>query len=257
MTSQKPAEMEQEELKSMTLGDHLEELRARLILSLLGLIVGMGVALFWGRSFLHLILLPFEQALETSNLKPSLQAIQVAEPFMIYLKASLVLGLLISAPWIFYQLWAFISAGLYRHERRYVYIAAPISAALFIGGVLFFLMLVAPLTLKFFVRLNLGVDYLLYHPTLSNYVSFILIMSLVFGLTFQSPILIVFAERFGLISLESLRKARRYVVLASFLIGAAATPSPDVFSQIAMAAPMYFLYEISILVCRFWRHRSG
>ncbi len=242
---------QEEELKSMSLGDHLEELRARLILAILGLAVGLGIALFWGRAFLHLILLPFEQAMKTSSLEPSLQAIKVAEPFLVYLKASLVLGLLLSSPWVFYQIWAFVSAGLYRRERRYVYVVAPISVVLFVGGVLFFLLVVAPIALKFFVRFNAGVEYVLYQPSLSDYVSFILMLSVVFGLTFQTPIFIVFAERMGLIRLESLRKARRYVFLASFVIGAFATP-PDVITQIALAVPLYLLYEAAILVCRFW-----
>lgn len=242
----------EEDLKSMSLGDHLEELRARLILAILGLLVGLGVALLWGRPFLQLILLPFEQAMKLSDLQPSLQAIRVAEPFLVYLKSSLVLGLLLSSPWIFYQIWAFVSAGLYRRERRYIYVVAPISVVLFVGGVLFFLRIVAPLALKFFIRFNAGVEYIRYQPSLSDYVSFILMLSVVFGLTFQTPIFIVFAERMGLIDLKTLQKARRYVFLASFVIGAFATP-PDVITQIALAVPLYCLYEAAILFCRFRR----
>ncbi|MEJ5259555.1 MAG: twin-arginine translocase subunit TatC [Anaerohalosphaeraceae bacterium] len=246
---------QEEELKSMSLGDHLEELRARLILAILGLAVGLGIALFWGRDFLHLILFPFEQAMKQSNQEPLLQAIKVAEPFLIYLKASLVLGILLSSPWVFYQIWAFVSAGLYRRERRYVYVVAPISVLLFISGVLFFLLIVAPIALKFFVQFNAGVEYIRYQPSLSDYVSFVLMLSVIFGLTFQTPIFIVFAERMGLIRLESLRKIRRYVFLASFIIGAFATP-PDVITQIALAVPLYLLYEASLLVCRFWRRKE-
>jgi sec-independent protein translocase protein TatC len=245
----------EEELKSMSLGDHLEELRARLILAILGLAAGMGVALFWGRSFLQVILHPFEQAMKTSSLEPSLQAIKVAEPFLVYLKASLVLGLLLSCPWVFYQIWAFVSAGLYRRERRYVYMVAPISVILFVGGVLFFLVGIAPLALKFFVQFNAGVSYIRYQPSLSDYVSFILMLSVVFGLTFQLPIFIIFAERMGLVSLATLRKGRRYVFLAAFVISAILTP-PDVITQIALAVPVYFLYEASIWVCAFRRRRE-
>lgn len=244
--------IEREDLKSMSLGDHLEELRGRLILALLGLVAGLVLSLFFGHWFLNLILHPFEQAMQRVDLKPSLQAIKVAEPFMVYLKASLVLGVLVTSPWISYQIWAFVSAGLYRRERRYVYAVAPLSALLFILGVLFFLLIVAPLALKFFVQFNVGVEYIKYQPSLSDYVSFILVLSLVFGLGFQSPIAIVFAERMGLVSVLTLRRVRKYVLLAIFVISAIATP-PDVISQVALAIPLYVLYEGSILVCYFWK----
>ncbi len=249
-------EMEKEELKSMSLGDHLEELRARMILALLGLAGALVVSLAFGNQFLHLLLIPFEQAIRNAQLQPSLQAIKVAEPFMVYLKASMVLAILLASPWISYQIWAFVSAGLYRHERQYVYVVAPISAFLFILGSLFFLFIVSPLAMKFFVQFNVGIDYIKYQPSISDYVSFILILSLVFGLGFQSPIAVVFAERLGLVSIETLCKIRKYVFLAVFVIGAAATP-PDVISQVALALPLYILYESSILICRLWRKRDA
>lgn len=239
----------------MSLGDHLEELRARLILLVLGLAAGLILALFFGKFFLHLLMVPFEQAMLHAEQEPNLQAIKVAEPFLVYLKASLVLAIIVTSPWISYQVWAFISAGLYKHERRYVYAVAPISALLFIVGVFFFLFIVAPLALKFFVQFNVGVEYIKYQPSLSDYVSFILLLSVVFGLAFQSPIAIVFAERMGLVTVETLRRIRKYVLLAVFIIAALATP-PDVITQVALAVPLYILYESSILVCHFWKRRK-
>jgi sec-independent protein translocase protein TatC len=248
--------MEREELKSMSLGDHLEELRARLILALLGLVAGLILSLFFGNLFLRLLLIPFEQAIQQAQVQPSLQAIKVAEPFMVYLKASMVLAILLTSPWISYQIWAFVSAGLYRNERRYVYVVAPISALLFIIGALFFLFVVSPLAMKFFVQFNVGIEYIKYQPSIADYVSFVLILSLVFGLGFQSPIAVVFAERLGLVSIATLRSIRKYVFLAVFVISAAATPSADVISLAALAIPLYILYEASILICHFWRRRE-
>ena len=98
-------------------------------------------------------------------------------------------------------------------------------------------------------------DFIKYQPSLSDYVSFILTLSVVFGLGFQSPIAIVFAERMGLVTVETLRKIRKYVLLGVFIIAAFATP-PDVITQIALAVPLYILYEGSILVCHFWRKRK-
>lgn len=246
---------ENEELKSMSLGDHLEELRARLILALLGIVVGLILSFFVGGYFLKLLLVPFQNAMLAAEYEPQMLAIKVAEKFIVYLKASLVLALLITSPWVFYQIWAFISAGLYKHERRYVRAVSPISAALFIAGTLFFLFIVAPLALQFFVRFSIGgVDWIEYKPQLSEYVNFILVLSLVFGLAFQSPIAIVFAERMGLVTIDMLAKNRKIIILALFIIAAVATP-PDVISQILLAIPLYILYESSIVVCRIWRRK--
>lgn len=246
----------EEDLKSMSLGDHLEELRARLILALVGLVVGLVVALFFGNAFLDILLVPFKNAMTDAQVEFKLQALKVTETFTIFLKASFVLAVLLTCPWIIYQFWAFVSAGLYKKERRYVYAVAPFSAILFITGVLFFLFAVAPLALKFFLRFDIGQDNLVeYRPSITDYVNFILILSLIFGATFQSPIAIVFAERMGLVSVETLTKNRKYVLLAIVIIAAVVTPGPDVISQVLLGIPLYLLYEGSILVCRFWRNK--
>lgn len=244
----------EEDLVSMSLGDHLEELRARLILALTGLAAAFVLSLLVGKWFLAMILSPYQTAMKDLKIDINLQAIEVPEPFMVYLKASLVLAALISSPWLFYQLWAFISAGLYKHERRFVKIVAPASATLFVTGVLFFLLGIAPFVFKFFVRFDTGVDFIIYQPQLTKTVNFILVLSLVFGLAFQTPIAIVFAERMGLVTVETLCRVRKYVFLAAFVVSAIATP-PDVISQISLAVPLYILYEVSIIVCRFWRKK--
>ncbi len=254
MSESKRRHHDEEELKSMSLGDHLEELRARLILSLVGLAAASIIGLVFGKWFLQFILWPYKRAMTELNIEMKLLAIDVPEPFMVYLKASLVLGILICSPWLFYQIWAFISAGLYTHERRFVKMVAPASAFLFTTGVLFFLTVIAPFVFKFFVRFNPGIDYLNYQPSLTKSVNFILILSLVFGAAFQTPIAIVFAERMGLVSVETLCRVRKYVFLGCFVVGAIATP-PDVVSQISLAVPLYFLYESSIIVCRIWRRK--
>jgi sec-independent protein translocase protein TatC len=244
-----------EELKSMSLGDHLDELRARLILALTGLAVAVVIAFFFGNYFVKLLLLPYEEAAKSSHVEPAIQAIKVTEPFMVYLKAVIVAALLISCPWLFYQIWAFVSAGLYQHERKFVHVVAPFSAGLFIIGVLFFLFVIGPLTLRFFVTFNLGVDYIEYNPALTDYVNFMLLMAVIFGAAFQSPIAIVFAERMGLVSVETLARIRKYVLLAVFFIAAAVTPSGDMITQTALAIPLYILYECSITICRVWKRK--
>ncbi len=245
----------EEELVSMSLGDHLDELRARLMLALAGLAVALGISLAVGKWFLGFILSPYQAAMKDLDIQVNLQAIDVAEPFMVYMKASIVLAAMISSPWLFYQLWAFVAAGLYKHERRFVKAVAPASAALFVVGVLFFLMFIAPLVFRFFVQFNPGIDFLVYQPQISKTVSFILMLALVFGLAFQTPIAIIFAERMGLVTVKMLSDVRKYVFLAVFIIAAIATP-PDVVSQFSLAIPLYILYESGIFICRLRRKKQ-
>jgi len=249
-------ENEEDQLKSMSLGDHLDELRARLILALTGFAAALVIAFFFGKKFVQVLMLPFEQAMP-EGITPSVQAITVAEPFMLYIKAVIVLAMLISCPWLFYQFWAFVAAGLYRSEKRYVYRVVPFSAALFIIGALFLIFVIAPMTMRFFITWDLGIDYLKYNPMISDYVNLILILSLIFGLAFQMPLMIIFAERLGLIGLDALKKYRKYVLLGVFVVAAIVTPSADMITQTALAIPLYILYEGSVLYCSLRPRKSA
>ena len=239
-----------EDLKEMSLGDHLEELRYRLLMVVVGISVGLVICLCFGKSFMALLAKPYEDVMQVTELEPQLQAIALSEQFLVYLKTSLIFGLIFSAPWAFYHLWKFVSAGLYRNERRFIYVAVPVSAVLFIAGAFFFILFVAPLVMAFFINFDTGIDFVRVIPTLQSYVNFVSSLTLVFGLSFQMPIGIVFAEKMGLISVAALVRVRRFVILGLLILAAIATP-PDVISQVALAVPMYVLYECSILVCRF------
>ena len=246
----------QEEFKTMSLGDHLEELRSRLILTTLGIFAGLILCLFFGKFLIGLLATPFEKATNSTDVLRHLQTIQPAEGFLMYIKVCLVFGLLITSPWVFWQIWAFVSSGLYRHERKFVHTAAPISALLFITGAIFFLVIIAPLAMGFFIAFNERLS-LASNWTFQSYINMILTLTLVFGVAFQMPIAIVFAQIMGLISIDALAKARKFVILGLFIVAAMATP-PDVISQIALAVPLYVLFEGSILVCRFrqWRKKQ-
>ena len=176
-----------------------------------------------------------------------LQVIAVAAGIISYIKIALIAGLLISSPWVFYQLWMFVAAGLFPHEKRYVNIAAPFSAVLFVTGALFFLFVVAPLTLRFLVSFNQRVLDVNSQFTFQHYISFVSHLMLVFGLAFQTPTAIFFLNRTGLVSIAALNKSRKFVVLAIFIVAAMATP-PDVISQITLAVPLYLLFELGILL---------
>ena len=137
--------------------------------------------------------------------------------------------------------------GLFPHEKRYVNIAAPFSAVLFVGGALFFLFVVAPLTLGFLVSFNRRILDVRSQFTFQHYISFVSHLMLVFGLAFQTPSAIFFLNRTGLVSIAALNKSRKFVVLAIFIVAAMATP-PDVISQVTLAIPLYLLFELGILL---------
>ncbi len=244
-----------ENLKTMSLGEHLEELRYRLIRALAGACLGLVACLFFGRYLMRIIARPYEIAMKIAGLEPEFIAIQPPEKFLVYIKTCLVFGLVISAPWVFYHIWAFISSGLYRHERKLIYVVAPASALLFMAGAVFFMVVIAPMAMLFFIKFNTGIDFVRFSSTLQNYINLVLSLTLIFALAFQMPIAIVFAERMGLVSIETLTSGRRYVILGLVITAAVATP-PDVISQIALAIPLYVLFEGSILICRFLRRRK-
>jgi sec-independent protein translocase protein TatC len=172
------------------------------------------------------------------------------------MKICVVSGFIISAPWVFYQIWMFVAAGLYPHERRYVRTAVPLCVGLFIAGVLFFVFIIAPISLEFFVRFGelIGVVPLW---MFQRYVSFMAIMALVFGAGFQTPIAVFGVYKLGLVSIESLKSKRKFALFAAFAVAAIATPSLDVFSQVALAVPLYLLYEFGIILCQISRRRAG
>ena len=267
----------EEDLKSMSLGDHLEELRIRMILTLAGLFLGLVVCLFFGKHLIRVLEIPYHKAIgthskvdvpdsdaadtvqkeinETDRFRPAgLQTKKPAEGFITYIKICLVFGLLLTSPWVFWQAWAFVSAGLYRHEKKFIHVVSPISAVLFVTGAVFFLFMVAPLAMTFFIKFNARLN-LSSFWMFEDYINMILMLTLVFGLAFQMPIAVVFAERMGLVSVETLVNSRKYVVVVLTVIAAMATP-PDVISQVSLFIPMYALFEGGIIACRVLRKKN-
>ncbi len=228
---------------TMSLGDHLEELRTRLLLALAGLAVGFIICLVFGRYIIGFIKAPYTQVM---GQQAQLTTLAPAEVVVSYIKICLISGLIVSSWWVFYQVWMFVAAGLYTHEKRYVHLAVPFSAVLFVTGALFFLFVVAPLCLRFFIKFG-DILSLQRTWTLQYYVSFITHLMLVFGLAFQTPNAIFFLNKTGLVSLKALRRSRKYVLLAIVVLAAMATP-PDVVSQIALAVPLYALFELGIVL---------
>ncbi len=169
------------------------------------------------------------------------------EAAIIYFTVCIITGLVLSSPWVFYQAWAFIAAGLYRHERKYVYRFFPVSLGLFLAGVSLCFFFVLPTMLKFLLFFN---TYIGAEPffRVKEWMGFATFLPLVFGVCFQTPIVMLFLERIGVFTVESYRSKRRYAILIIFIVAALITPSPDGFSQLMLAVPMILLYELGILL---------
>ncbi|WP_337174867.1 twin-arginine translocase subunit TatC [Paludisphaera sp.] len=177
----------------------------------------------------------------------SLISLGPLETITIYFFVCLVSGLVLASPWVFYQIWAFVAAGLYRHERFYVMKFLPFSLGLFIGGVLLCFTFVLPLTLAFLLDFNvwLGVA-----PTLrlSEWMSFATILPLVFGLAFQTPLIMLFLQRIGIFSVDDYRGKRKIAILVITIAAAVLTPGQDPISMTLLALPMILLYELGIIL---------
>ena len=141
----------------MSFGEHLDELRSRLIKAIYGLAVGFAVCLYFGGDIMAFLAQPLVVALRASGLDESLYQSRLPEAFVTYVKVALVSGIFVSSPWIFYHLWKFIGAGLYARERRYVHVVMPFSTGLFIFGGVFFIWVVAPISCNFFIRFGTNI----------------------------------------------------------------------------------------------------
>lgn len=178
-----------------------------------------------------------------------LKSFTVMESFIVYLKVAMYFGVVASSPWIFYQLWSFIAAGLYPHERRYVNMYLPISLLLFLIGVFLCEWLVLPAALHYLLSFN---EWLNVEPELrlNDWLSFAVWTPLIFGLSFQLPLIMLFLERIGILGLEVYRSYRRIAYFAMSIVTVILTPSPDPYSFIPLMVALWGLYELGILLCR-------
>lgn len=230
----------------MALGDHLEELRRRLIYALIGLMLASAVTLAMGSHLVAFFRMPYVRAMEEVDQEPDLKVLGITDGLTTFLKMSLIAGVVIASPWIFYQFWKFISAGLYVKERRAALLAVPASAGLFIAGALFFMFVVAVPIITFLVRLNNWLD-VETDLTFASHVGFMARMALIFGLAFQTPLVVLILGLVGVVTLGMLNHYRRHVVVALLVAAMLLTP-PDPISQLCLAAPMWILYELGVLL---------
>ncbi len=187
--------------------------------------------------------------------KTGLSSLKMEEPFMIWVKAGLIVGAVFASPMIFYHIWAFVAAGLHDHERRYVYVYLPVSVTLFISGVMLAFFLVLHYVLSFLLAFNGGMDVAV-EPRLTYYVNFVLMLPLGFGIAFQLPLVMLFVQRIGLLETQAFIDSWKVAVLVIFVISMIVTPA-DVTSMVALAIPLTLLYMLGILMCLFIPRGSG
>jgi sec-independent protein translocase protein TatC len=233
----------------MSLVEHLAELRTRLFRAILALGAGTVVGYLVFPHVLDLLLDPYCRALAV--LRPegtcSLIALRPLEPFSVRMKTSVVLGLFVGGPVIFYQLWRFITPGLTRKERRYALPFVVLSQVMFGCGVAF-AYLIIPQGVR--ILLNMGGDRIEPFLSASEYLSFFLTTSVAFGLVFELPLVLIFLALVGVVRAEMLRRARPYAVVAIVVVAAFITPTTDAITLFFMAGPMVLFYELSILAAR-------
>jgi sec-independent protein translocase protein TatC len=223
---------------------HLEELRNRLITAFISVAVGFVVSYGFKEKLFEILAAPLIDAMQVGD---KLVFTGLPEAFFTYLKVAFLSGIMLSSPILIYQFWMFVAPGLYKKERSILIPIVILSTFFFLGGSLFGYFVVFPFGFKFF--LGFASDSIRALPSMKEYLSFSAKLLLAFGLVFELPIVITFLARLGIVSVDFLKKNRRYALLL-FFIGAAIITPPDVVTQIMMALPLMVLYEISIVGAR-------
>ena len=199
----------------------------------------------WAKEIYALLAAPMLKALPRGS---TMIATDVTGTFLVPLKVTLMAAFLVALPYVLYQMWAFVAPGLYHHEKR---LAVPVivsSVVFFAFGMAFAYFAVFPIAFGFFAGYApVGVQMM---TDIDKYLSFALTMFVAFGITFETPVVVIVLVRFGVVSLEKLRSIRGYVIVGAFVVGAIFTP-PDILSQVMLAVPLWLLFELGLLVARF------
>ena len=232
--------------EKLPLTAHLEELKKRLIRSLIGIGIGFGACYYYKEWLFKIITKPLMDVMPKNS---HMIFTSLPEAFFTYLKISFFAALFLTAPFTLYQIWKFISPGLYPREKKYVAPFVLTSSLLFIGGVVFGYYLALPPAFGFFMEFSS--DMLRPMFTMREYLSFALKLLLAFGVSFELPVFIFFMTKLGIVNSRMMSRQRRYAILIIFIAAAFLTPSPDAFTQIIMAVPLMILYELSIYVAKF------
>jgi sec-independent protein translocase protein TatC len=229
---------------------HLEELRSRLIKSFIAVGAGFLVCYGFKEQLFEILVYPLIRVMPAGG---KLIFTGIPEAFFTYLKVAFLSGIILASPVLLYQFWMFVAPGLYRKERHLLGPIIAITSFFFIGGALFGYFVVFPSGFKFL--LGFGTDYIRTLPSMREYLNFATKLLFIFGLLFELPVVLTCLAWLGIISVDYLKRNRKYAVLLAFLVAAFLTP--DVVSMILMALPLMVLYEISIFSARLLARRKA
>jgi sec-independent protein translocase protein TatC len=254
--------------EKMSLVGHLEDLRKRIVISLVALMAAFLVAFNYSEEIFGVLMFPLRYSLDfsvtdiyvrfvpTDKLHSTkLVFLEPAEAFWMNMKVAFVAAFVFSLPVIFHQVWKFISPGLQHNEKKYVFPFVISATGLFLVGASFCFIIVLPFALSFLLSYKVG-DFLMPMLSVGKYVDFCLKFILAFGAIFELPILLIFLTRIGLVSTQTLKRNRRMAIVLAFVAGAILTPTPDVFNQTLMAIPIILLYELGIILSVFFEKRK-
>ncbi|MBM4324392.1 MAG: twin-arginine translocase subunit TatC [Deltaproteobacteria bacterium] len=230
--------------KKQPLTSHLQELRKRLVLSFIAVGVGFVICYAFSEKLFAILSQPLLKMMPSGG---TLIFTSVAEAFFTYMKVAFIAGIILTSPFVLFQVWAFVAPGLYRHEKRYVIPFVVAGSFFFVLGILFAYFAAIPIGFKFL--LGYATDFIKPMPSMKEYLSFSIKFLLAFGLVFEFPVVLVLLARIGVVDAKTLARHRKYAILLIFIFAAVMTP-PDIISQLLMAIPLMGLYELSILLSK-------
>ncbi|MBI5379153.1 MAG: twin-arginine translocase subunit TatC [Nitrospirae bacterium] len=249
----------------MPLMGHLEELRRRILYSVLAVGIGFGAAIGFSDGILQWLERPLNVLYEFQwsypylvySLRPEPQRLYfqaLTEPFWVHIKVGLVAGVFLTFPFVAYQVWRFVAPGMLPRERQFALPFLLLSTAFFVVGAAFCYFVVLPFGTQFLLAFD---PHLVPILTVGHYIDFCLILLLAFGAIFELPLALTLMARLGLITPAFLARNRKYAILGAFVAAAILTPTPDVFNQTLMAGPLIFLYEVGIWSARIFGRRKA
>lgn len=226
----------------MTVVEHIEELRKRIIFVAIIFLIAVIVSFFLSQ--------PIIKYLQHSEYVKELtmNAFKITDPFKVYMQMTFVLAIVIISPFVLYQIWAFVSPGLYEKEQKITLSYIPVSVLLFLGGIAFSYLILFPFVIDFMFRLsgNMNINAVI---GINEYFQFLFQITIPFGFLFQLPVVILFLTRLGIVTPMFLGKVRKYAYFLLVVIGAFITP-PDIISHLMVTFPLLLLYEISIIISK-------
>ncbi len=224
---------------------HLIELRSRLMRSIIAVVVVLLALVPFAKSIYAALAAPLMRVLPAGA---TMIATDVTGTFLVPLKVTLMTAFVVALPYVLWQMWAFIAPGLYQHERKLALPVLVSSFIFFLVGMSFAYFVVFPVAFGFFAGYApAGVTMM---TDIDKYLSFVLTMFIAFGITFETPVIVIVLVRFGVVSLDKLKSVRPYMIVGAFIVGAIFTP-PDVVSQLLLAVPLWLLFELGLFLARF------